>query len=150
MSIQKILLNFEPKKHNLLPAIKQVTKLQGIFGAAEAKKVAEYFNMNPAAVFSAASFYDEIVTAEQPGLVIQICDSSSCQHNSADQVIQELESLFQIKVEDYNPKVRIERISCLGRCLEGPVMVVNGTIYEKVTPEKVDDILRGYVDQRSG
>lgn len=145
MTIQKILLRYEPKKENLLRVIKDINVQFGFLSPEATHEVAKYFEMAPAAVFSTASFYEHIRTKRPAGLVIQVCDGTNCQTKGSDQIISEIESFLGQKVGDeFNPSVRIERISCIGKCLVGPVMIINETVFERVNPSKVDDILRGY------
>lgn len=146
MTIQSILLQFEPKRENVLQSIKAINREFGCFDIDAAKKVANYFELPVASVFSAASFYDEIKTKGKVALNIQICDGSNCNLKGADKIIKEVESYFGQKIDDTNNrKVSIERMSCMGNCLAGPVMIINGTVFEKVRPEKVDEILRSYM-----
>lgn len=145
MNTQKILLKFEPEKENLLPAIKAIAEENKFLTSTTINQIARYFRMSPAAVFSTASFYDQIKLTKPADLIIEICDGANCVTKGAEKVIKEVEKFFGQRVgDDNNPAVKIERISCLGKCLAGPIMVVNGNVFEKVLPEKVDEILRGY------
>lgn len=146
MSIQKILLEFEPNKENLLAAAKAINKAFGYVSAEGVEKLGRYFGMKPSAVYSAISFYDQIKTNPPAQIEIRICDGANCALKRSEQIIEEVERFFGLKEGDkFNPKVHIKRESCFGMCLAGPIMMVNGTIFEKVAPERVDEILRGYV-----
>jgi len=135
-TIQKILLEFEPKIENLLPALKKINAIFGFVGGRETKIIAEYFDVSEKKIFETASFYDEIKTEKQPEVLIQICNSANCTVNNSFEIIREIENSFKIKVEE---------ISCLGRCAEGPIIVVNGKIYERVTKSSVHGILKEYI-----
>ena len=146
MTIQKILLQYTPERENLLRAVKEINRVFGCFDAEAAEQVAKYFSINSAAVYSAASFYDEIRKEPFNGVLIQVCDGINCMHRSGGAIVENIERLFGIKAGDINnSKVRLERISCIGRCLQGPIVIVNGTIFENVNPSSVDDILRSYM-----
>lgn len=145
-SIQKILLEFEPKIENILPALKKISVAFGYVGEKDANLVAEYFSVPESNVFEVASFYGEIKIKKPPQILIQVCSSANCAVNNSFSIIQEIESIFKIKVGDENSsKIKLEEISCLGRCAEGPVMVVNGKFYERVTKSSLHSILGEYV-----
>lgn len=147
MTIQKILLGFEPKRENLLKAVNEINHQMGCFDERAAQKVAHYFEMAPAAVYSAASFYDEIQTKKKIPLLIEVCDGANCMTKSADLIIREIESYLHLKVGDeQNKKIKIARTSCSGNCLVGPVVVVNGTVFERVTPDGIIGILESYTN----
>jgi NADH-quinone oxidoreductase subunit E len=142
MTVEKILLAFDPEVEKLLPALKKISAVFGHFSEKDAQKVADYFELPLAKVYETASFYDLIETKKTPILSIKVCSGSNCSLERSATVIQEIENYFHIKAGDeFNPKVRLEKISCLGRCGEGPIMVVNGKVYEKVTASGVHRIL---------
>ncbi|MFA7208928.1 MAG: NAD(P)H-dependent oxidoreductase subunit E [Parcubacteria group bacterium] len=146
MAVEKILLEFDPEQKNLLPALKKIDAGFGYVGEEEARKAADYFSVPLSKVYEVASFYDLVKTKKQPGLVIQVCSGANCAVKSSFKVISEIESQLHIKAgDDFNPNVKLEIISCLGQCGQGPVMVVNGNVFTRVTPSSVDDILRNYI-----
>jgi len=146
MTVEKILLEFDPEQKNLLPALKKIDAAFGYVGEEEASKTADYFSVPLSKVYETASFYDLVKTKKQPNLVIQVCSGANCAVKSSFKVIREIESQLRIKAgDDFNPKAKLEIISCLGQCGQGPVMVVNGNVFTRVTPSSVDDILRNYI-----
>jgi NADH:ubiquinone oxidoreductase subunit E len=146
MTVEKILLEFDPKPKNILPVLKKINAGFGYVSEKDAQKVADYFLLPLSKIYENASFYDLIKTKRQPPLVIQVCSGANCAVKSAYGVISEIENYLHIKAgDDFNPKVKLEVISCLGQCGSGPVVIVNGNVFTKVTPSSVDDILRNYV-----
>ena len=144
-TVQKILLEFESKAENLLPALKKISAVFGYISEKEIDLIANYFSLSSTKVFETASFYDQIKTEKTTQLLIQVCSSANCSVNNSFQLVREIENLFKIKAGDDNLKVSLEEISCLGRCAEGPIMVVNGKIYEKVSKSSVHEILKDYI-----
>lgn len=146
LTTEKILLEFDSKLKNLLPALKKINTGFGYVGEIEAQKVADYFSLPLSKVYETASFYDLIKTKQPPPLVIQVCSGANCAVKSAYGVIAEIENQLHVKAgDDFNPKVKLEVISCLGQCGSGPVMIVNGNVFTQVTSNNVDDILRNYI-----
>jgi NADH-quinone oxidoreductase subunit E len=61
-------------------------------------------------------------------------------------VLKEIENYLGVKAGDeFNPKIKIETVSCLGQCGEGPVVIINGNMHLKVSVHDIDDILSGYL-----
>lgn len=146
MTIEKILLEFSPEEKNILPALKKIGEAFGFVEKENAQKVADYFSAPLSRIYETASFYDLINTEKQPPVVVQICSSTHCTLFEAGKIIAEAENVLGVKSGDENhPRFRLERISCLGRCGEGPVMVVNGTVFTQVTPSMVYGILEEYL-----
>lgn len=145
-TIQKIVLEFKPEEKNLLPALKKVNSVFGYISQKDAKFIAGYFSLSESKVFETSSFYDLIKTKKPKDLEIQVCSSANCAVSGAFSLISEIEHFLNIKEGDeFNPKINLETVSCLGRCDQGPVMIVNGKIFEKVTKEKIHEILKNYL-----
>ena len=150
MSIQKLLLSFEPQLDNLLPLLKQVNFYFGGVSKDQVYLIAEYFKLTPARVYGVVTASDvlkeERESSAKPKLEILVCDSPHCQSHGGGKIIKEIENYLNIKAERrFNPKVFLKRTSCMGHCDQGPVMMVNGILYTRVRPEKVDDILSNYI-----
>ena len=146
MSIQKILLQFEPKPKNLLPALKEIQKDNQYIGEKECEKVADYFSLPLAQVYSTASFYDLLKTRKESKKIIKICSGGPCLGEKSMEVVRQIELLLKIELEnDAHPKYKLELASCVGLCDRGPVMEIDGQVFEKVRPEMVDDIIRNYL-----
>lgn len=146
MTIQKILLEFDPTVQNLLPLLEKVNAVFGFVSAEQTALIASYFSLPESQVFETASFYDLIRIKRTAEVVVQVCSSVNCATRDSFHLVAEIENLFKIKAGDENNlKIKLEEISCLGRCAAGPVMVVNGKVYEKVTRSSVYEILKGYI-----
>jgi len=145
-SIEKTLLEFDSESRNLLPALKKISADFGYIDEEKAVIVAEYFNLPLSRVFEVASFYDLTPVKEQPTLLIQVCDGPNCCYHGSFSIISSLESYLRIKEgEDSNPKVRLEAISCLGQCAEGPVLMINGKIFTNVNHHLAIDLVNKYL-----
>lgn len=146
MSIQKILLRFEPKPQNLLAVLKEIQKDNQYIGKKECTEVAAYFSLSLARVYSTASFYDLLKTEKNSKKTIRICSGGPCLGERSAEIARQIEMLLKIELgSDADPKYKLEYMSCAGLCDRGPVMMVDEHLFEKVAPETVDDIIRDYL-----
>ncbi|MBI5861453.1 MAG: NAD(P)H-dependent oxidoreductase subunit E [Rhodocyclales bacterium] len=88
-----------------------------------------------AEVFEVASFYhhfDVVKTgaAEPPQITVRICDSLACAMHGAEALAEKLGRIL-------GPTVRVQRVSCVGRCECAPVAVVGQNPVGHATPELV-------------
>jgi|TARA_Y100000310_G_scaffold209174_1_gene209778 formate dehydrogenase len=105
--------------------IEYLHRLQDRFGhvaAAHVVALADVLGLAPAEVYEVATFYHhfDVVREGQrppPPLTIRVCDSLSCEVFGADALVQALEG-------GLGQGVRVQRVSCVGRCDEAPVAVV--------------------------
>jgi len=77
---------------------------------------------------------------------IQICLGTACQVRGAPKILDRMEESLRIKEGETTPDMRfsLRRVNCLGCCAMGPVVVVDGNYYGKVTSAMVEDILEKY------
>jgi len=146
MSIQKILLKFEPKAENLLAVLKEIQKENGCIEKKECEAVAQYLSLPLARAFSAASFFDQLKTKKESKKIIKICSGGPCLGEKSMEVARQIEMLLKIELEnDAHPKYKLELMSCVGLCDRGPIMMIDDQIFENVKPETVDDIISNYL-----
>lgn len=146
MPIQKILLEFDPKPENLLRVLKEIQKENKYISKNDCDKVAKYFSLPLARVFSLASFFDLLDTRPIMKKIIKVCSGGPCLMEKSFEVIRQIEMLLKIELDnDSHPKVKLETMSCVGLCDQGPVMMIDEQVFEKVRPENVDDIILNYL-----
>lgn len=145
ITVEKILLEFDPEQKNLLPALKKISAAFGYVSQKDGGKIAEYFSLPLSKIYETASFYDMIQVENPPELLIQVCSSTHCAVNRSFEIVKEIENYFHVKAgDDNNPKVKLEVVSCLGMCGDGPIVVVNGKIHTGVTNSSIAGILKGW------
>ena len=146
MTIEKILLGFSPKVENILPALKEVSAVFGYVDEEKSEKIADYFSVPSSQIYETATFYDLINTKKQPALKIKVCFSTHCALKDAGKIINEIENILHIKAGDENnPNIKLEKVSCLGRCGDGPVVVINDKVYERVTVASVRGMMEEWI-----
>jgi len=144
-TVQKILLEFEPHPENILPVLKQINSIFGYVSQKEVYPVAAYFSMSPAEVFSTLSFFDDINFAKKSAVEIKVCVSAPCELRGSRKVLAEIERFLGVRMDrDKTAKLEVKSASCQGRCQRGPVVIVNGNVYDGVRAEGIDDILGPY------
>ena len=142
VTTEKILLEFNPNKENLLPALKEISAAFGYISDRDSRKVADYFSLSLSEVFETASFYDLIRTKKSSGVDIQICSGTNCTVGNASKLLREMENYLGIRAGDeFNPKIKLEVVSCLGKCGEGPIVIVNGKVFTNVTISGIREII---------
>jgi NADH-quinone oxidoreductase subunit E len=108
--------------------------------------VASMLNIRPIVVYEVASFYTMFNLQPVGKYLIEICHTSSCWLNGAEDIITYLEK----KLDTPTGKItadglfQIKRVECLGSCGTAPMFQVGDTFYENLTFEKVDSILEHF------
>jgi NADH-quinone oxidoreductase subunit E len=74
---------------------------------------------------------------------LQVCRTISCLLGGCHQITEHISQKLGIRVGQTTPdgKFTLQEVECLGYCDLAPVLQVNFDYYEKVTPERVDEII---------
>ena len=107
------------------------------------RDIADYLHMSTEEVDSIATFYNLIFRKPVGENVILICDSISCWVLGYEQIREHLTNRLGIGFGETTPdgKFTLLSIPCLGACDHAPAMMIGNTLYQDLTPDKIDSIL---------
>lgn len=105
--------------------------------------VAHYLGLPSIAAYEVAAFYSMYHLNPVGKNVISMCTNISCMLNGAEEIFEHLKARLGVNLHETTPdgKFTLEEAECLGACIAAPACLINKTYYEKLTPEKVDEIL---------
>ena len=106
--------------------------------------VAEYLDMPPIQVYEVATFYSMFETEPVGQHCVSVCTNISCMLRGSDEIVAYLENRLGIKLGESTPDGRIflkREEECLAACCGAPMMMVDHTYHENLTPERVGAIL---------
>ncbi len=105
--------------------------------------VADYLDMPPIAVHEAATFYTMYDLKPVGRHKVCVCTNISCQLNGSSRIMSHIQKRLGIKPGETTSggKFTLKEVECLGACGGAPMMMLDRTYYENLTPEKVDEIL---------
>ncbi len=108
--------------------------------------VADYLGLPKIQVYEVASFYSMFETKPVGRHNVAICTNISCMLMGSESVVSYVEKKLGCKVGETTADGRIylkPEEECLAACAAGPMMQVDHVYHEKLTPEKIDEILDG-------
>ncbi|HET7663650.1 MAG TPA: NADH-quinone oxidoreductase subunit NuoE [Rhodanobacteraceae bacterium] len=108
--------------------------------------VAKYLDLPPVWAYEVATFYSMFALEPVGRHEVAVCTNISCWLNGGEDMVRHCENKLGIKVGESSPDGRVylkKEEECLAACCGAPMMVVDGHYHEKLTPEKIDEILDG-------
>ncbi|ADQ15189.1 NADH-quinone oxidoreductase subunit NuoE [Halanaerobium hydrogeniformans] len=147
MSNEKIIEDIIFEEGSLLEELHNVQDTYGYIPENEIENLAEKFNLSRANAYGVISFYSMLYTEPTGKYIIRICDSISCHLNESESLLKAVKSYLGIENNETSKdkKFTLEVVECLGHCAEGPVMMINDQIYEKLTKTKAIEILNNCI-----
>lgn len=132
----RALLGDSPRRADLLiEFLHQIQDTYHHISAAHIAALARELKLSQTEVYEVATFYhhfDVIKEGESPPppLTVRVCDSVTCEIGGAKTLIAELEAVL-------GEGVRVQKVSCVGRCEQAPVAVVGVNPIGHASADKV-------------
>ena len=144
--VQRIIQRYPEGKQKsaLLPLLHLAqAEFDGWLSAPTMDYVASLLNILPIEVYEVASFYSMYNLKPVGKCVIEVCRTSSCWLMGAEDIIKYLENKLSIKAGETTEDgmFSIKTVECLGSCGTAPMMMCGSQFHEKLSFEKVDNIL---------
>jgi NADH-quinone oxidoreductase subunit E len=97
-------------------------------------------------VLQIATFYKTFSLKPKGRHEVHVCTGTSCHVRGASQILSAAQKTMGIKPGETDAESRfsLETGSCLGSCSLGPELIVDGTHHPRMTPEKVEEVLKQY------
>jgi len=108
--------------------------------------VAEILGMSVEEVDGIATFYELIYRRPVGKHVIMVCDSVSCWITGEELISAHLRRRLGVEPGGTSADGAFTLLpaGCLGACDTGPAMLVDGELFDKLTPDRADEILERY------
>jgi NADH-quinone oxidoreductase subunit E len=108
--------------------------------------VADYLQMPAIAAFEVVTFYSMFDLKEVGKHKIYVCTNISCKLCGSDRIVDHLKQKLKVNLGETTKDGRftLREFECLGACVGAPMMQIDKTYYEHLTPKKVDEILQSF------
>ncbi len=140
---EELAKRYPERRSVLIPLLHEVQAEVGHLSPDAIEWVASFLGLAPADVLSVASFYDMLSLEPIGRHVIYVCQNLSCALLGAERIIRHLEARLGIHAGETTPDglISLRRMECLAACGGAPAIQVDGIYYERMTPERLDDLL---------
>jgi len=108
--------------------------------------VAERLNLSLSQIYSMATFYKAFSLTPRGKHLVSVCMGTACHVRSAPRILETLQRSLNIKPGETTSdrQFSLEAVNCLGACALGPLVVIDGEYFGKMTSRKVESIIKKY------
>jgi len=105
--------------------------------------ISKEMNVPLSEIFGIATFYSRFTLKPSGKCKINLCMGTACYVRGAAMVLEKIKEKLGIEVGETTEdgKFSLEPTRCLGACGLAPVMMINGEVFGRLTPDDVDEIL---------
>lgn len=131
---------------SLLPIMQHAQDIYGYLPIEVQTMIAEEMNVPLEKIYGIATFYAQFALQPKGKYKISVCLGTACYVKGSGAVFSEMEKELGITNGQCTPdgKFSLDSCRCLGACGLAPVMMINGEVYGKLTPDALKGILAKY------
>jgi NADH-quinone oxidoreductase subunit E len=137
-------------RESLMPILQGIVEKHNYLTDEAMVEVARELDISTAEVYGTASFYTFLDTSVRGKYIIRVCKTITCSMKGKAEIIQTIEDMLKIKVGETTSDKMFSLIetNCIGWCHKAPAILINEMPYTELTPEKVVEVLKGYLQKR--
>ncbi len=144
--LDQVIEDYEGMETNLVQVLHYAQSIFGYLSMATQRYIAEKMELPLSKVSGVVSFYSFFSTMPKGRHTISICLGTACYVRGGKKIIDKLNELLSIDVgettEDLRFSMEIKR--CIGACGLAPAMSIDETVFKRVNPNRIKNILEQY------
>ena len=142
----EVIAKYKGMKGALMPIMQEAQEIYGYLPYQVQKIISDETGIPIEKIYGVATFYAQFSMSPKGKYVVAMCLGTACYVKGAGAVLEEIEKVLGIEDGGCTPdgKFSLEVCRCVGACGLAPVMIVDGDVYGKMTPDRVAGILAKY------
>jgi len=144
--LSDIFAAFSRERKNLIPVLQKVQEKLGYLPEEAISEVAQFLRLSRNEVYGVASFYAQFRFERQGEHGVKVCQGTACHVRGGRRIMETVQRELGVQTgettEDY--EFSLERVACFGSCALAPVMVVDKTVFGRMTTVKAREVLDKY------
>ncbi len=140
------LWNYEGEKGALIPLLQAAQDTYGYIPVTAIDQISEIVGIPAAEIYGVITFYSQFRLKPLGKFLIKVCDGTACHVNGSERIAGVIEDELQISGNDTTEDglFTVQKVACLGCCSLSPVIMINDETYGRLTPKKVQQLLKEY------
>ena len=136
-------------RESLMPILQEIVQKHNYLTDEAMVEVAKELDISAAEVYGTASFYTFLDTQVKGKYVIRVCKTITCSMKGKSDIVHTIEDMLKIKVGETTADNQFSLLetNCIGWCHKAPAILINELPYTELTPEKVTEIIKDYMQK---
>ena len=138
-----ILPQYAGESGDLIPILQEAQGRFGYLPQEVMAAIAEFLRLPASTVYGVATFYAQFKFTPVGRRIVRVCRGTACHVRGGARILREVERQLGIKPGETTEDMEysLETIACFGSCALAPVVVVDKTVYGRMTTKKVPEVL---------
>ncbi len=144
--IEPILLHFGKERGALIPVLQEVQGIYGYLPEPALRRVGEALGVPMSRIYGVVTFYSQFYLTPRGRHTVRVCRGTACHVRGGKSILKSVQQFLGVSENETTAdfKYTFETVACLGACALSPVLLVDKNYYGKLTPAKVEKVLKQY------
>jgi NADH-quinone oxidoreductase subunit E len=142
-NLADILTPNKKDRRHLISLLQQVQYKLGYLSNEAMLEIADFLEIPESTVYGIATFYNQFRFTPLGKHPVKVCMGTACHLAGGRLVLEAMARELDIQVGGITPdqEFSLERVACVGCCALAPVVVVGDSVYPRMNPPKVEEVL---------
>ncbi len=144
-TLNEIFSHYSGKKEELIPLLQETQERFRYLPAEAMQEISRFLRVPESTVYGVSTFYAQFKLTPLGKKIVKVCRGTACHVRGGAKILEETEKQLGLKAGETTDDLEytLETIACFGSCALAPVMVIDKTVYGRMTPSKARNILTG-------
>ncbi len=145
--LENVFEKYRGQEGALIPVLQEAQEIYGYLSEEVLASIGKHLHIPLSRIFGVVTFYAQFYTTPRGRYTVRVCRGTACHVRGGKYVLKAVQQALGIGEGETTPdfKFTFETVACLGACALSPVLLVNKNYYGKLTPAKVEQVLKQYV-----
>ena len=134
----------------LMPILQETQGAYGYLPLELQEVIADELDIPLTEVYGVATFYSQFTLKPKGANQVHVCLGTACYVRGSKKILDKVIDVLGTDVGETSEDGRfsVDAARCVGACGLAPVMMVNDTVYGRLTPDQVPKILKQYIEKK--
>ena len=144
--IDEVLAKHRGEEGTLIPILQEAQEIYGYLSEELLAAIGKRLHLPLSRIYGVITFYAQFYTTPRGRYTVRVCRGTACHVRGGKNVLKAVQQHLGIGEGETTTdfKFTFETVACLGACALSPVLLVNKNYYGKLTPAKVEQVLKQY------
>ena len=144
--LDEVLGKHTGEEGTLIPVLQEAQEIYGYLTEEVLDHIGKCLHIPTSRIFGVVTFYAQFYTTPRGRHTVRVCRGTACHVRGGKHVLRAVQQHLGIGENETTPdfKFTFETVACLGACALSPVLLVDKNYYGKLTPGKVEQVLKQY------
>ena len=144
--IEEVLSKYQGQEGAMIPILQEAQEVCGYLSEELLAAIGKRLRIPLSRIYGVVTFYAQFYTTPRGRYTVRVCRGTACHVRGGKNVLKAVQRHLGIGEGETTAdfKFTFETVACLGACALSPVLLVNKNYYGKLTPAKVEQVLKQY------